>query len=138
MMPFFDLSKRLFDDFAGIRGNNVKESKISIYYTSTKHEAGKITPIITNKVKKTRALITDLSNREKMTYNEYLMQGRKLISVRFIIRDTIEITEDIDKLIEGLSNVNSYVIIDFKKYNIIEIIPYINNNMCRLICAYGG
>lgn len=129
---FFKLSERLFDDFKGIKGSTTPE--VSFVMKNTEYEEGELRPK-TKIVNISRlCLLTDLSNRQKLLYQDYIMKGRKLISIRYI--DKHSLFEKNNTLL-NITN-DCYVMVDNEKYSIIDFISYKNNNMCRFICAYGG
>ena len=131
---FFKISKNLYNEFKGIAGSN---HKVKIYLTTRTFEEGKARGKVEQVMVNTNCLITDLSNREKLTYETYEMKGRKIMSFRFIDKTGIlEKLKDID--FNNMKSNESYIEWNGEKYTIIQFLSYTNANMIRFIGVYAG
>lgn len=134
-MPFdfFNISKRLYSDLTGLKGTT-EGQEVKFVMKNVSYEDGELRPKTITKEISRNCIVTDLSNREKLLYQDYMMKGRRLISVRYVDKDTI-FNKNIDLL--KITN-DCYIIVDNETYSIVDFISYKNMNMCRFICAYGG
>lgn len=132
---FFNISKNLWKDFKGIAGSRAKPS---ITLCFKQYEEGNPREInVVKTINNLPCLITDLSNRERLAYQTYAMEGRKMMSFRFLDKTAIL------KLINqpnfnAMKNNDSYITWNGEKYSIIAFLSYTNANMIRFIGVYGG